>query len=320
MTIRIAVVGVGKIARDQHLPVIVASPDFALAALVSRHDPGLDAPWYPTLDALLASETPVDAIALCTPTAVRYDLAALAMQRGVHCLLEKPPAATLSEFDAMRAVAEECGTTLFASWHSRFAACVGQAQEWLAGRHIKSVAITWREDVRHWHPGQDWIWEPEGFGVFDPGSNALSIATKILPRPFFLTAGTLGIPANRAAPIAADLIFSDGHGAAISMDLDWRQTGPQSWNIVVETDAGTMKLTNGGANLTLPGDPRVHGEGQYGGLRAEYAGMYAHFAALVAAGQSDADIAPLRHVADAFLRGRRVSVEPFDEQGDSDGF
>ena len=144
MTIRIAVVGVGKIARDQHLPVIVASPDFALAALVSRHDPGLDAPWYPTLDALLASETPVDAIALCTPTAVRYDLAALAMQRGVHCLLEKPPAATLSEFDAMRAVAEECGTTLFASWHSRFAACVGQAQEWLAGRHIKSVAITWR--------------------------------------------------------------------------------------------------------------------------------------------------------------------------------
>lgn len=320
MSIRIAVIGVGKIARDQHLPVIAANPDFELAALVDRHDPGLDVPWFPTLAALLASDTPVDAIALCTPTAVRYELAALAMRRGVHCLLEKPPAATLSEFEAMRAVAEECGTTLFASWHSRFAACVDQARKWLAPRQIKTVSITWREDVRHWHPGQDWIWEPEGFGVFDPGSNALSIATKILPRPFFLTGGTLSIPANRAAPIAANLTFSDGHGAAISMDLDWRQTGPQSWNIVVETDEDTVKLTNGGANLTLPGDPRVHGEGQYGGLRAEYASMYDRFSTLIAARQSDADIAPLRHVADALLRGRRVRVEPFFEQSDGSRF
>lgn len=313
MTIRIAVVGVGKIARDQHLPVIADNPDFALAAVVSRNDPRLNAPWYPTLDALLAGDTPVDAIALCTPTAVRYAPAALAMRRGVHCLLEKPPAATLSEFEAMRAVADASGATLFASWHSRFAACVDQARVWLAGRQILSVAITWREDVRHWHPGQDWIWEPEGFGVFDPGSNALSIATAILPRAFFLSGATLSMPANRAAPIAADLSFVDGHGVTITLDLDWRQTGPQSWTIVVETDAGTMELTNGGANLALPGDPQRYGEGQYGGLRAEYAGMYARFAALIAAGKSDADIAPLRHVADAMLRGRRVTVEPFVE-------
>lgn len=311
--IRIAVVGVGKIAQDQHLPVIAASPDFELAALVTGRNPGANAPWFPTLDALIESDTNVDAIALCTPSHVRYEPAAKAMRQGLHCLLEKPPAVTLSEFEALRSVADATGSTLFVAWHSRYAACVEQARQWLAQRQIKSVRVTWREDVRHWHPGQEWIWEPEGFGVFDPGSNALSIATHILPRPFFLTEATLAIPANRAAPIAADLMFSDGHGVAIAMDLDWRQTGPQSWDIVVETDIGALSLTNGGANLSLPADAQMYGVGVYGGLRAEYTSLYARFAELIRAGQSEADIAPLRHVADAFLRGRRQQVEAFED-------
>ena len=46
---------------------------------------------------------------------------------------------------------------------------------WSSGR------IIWKEDVHHWHPGQRWIWEPGGFGVFDPGINALSVLTEILP-------------------------------------------------------------------------------------------------------------------------------------------
>ena len=52
--------------------------------------------------------------------------------------------------------------------------------DWLAGRTIRRVECTWKEDVRVWHPGQAWIWEP-GIGVFDPGINALSVLTRILP-------------------------------------------------------------------------------------------------------------------------------------------
>ena len=33
----VALVGVGKIARDQHIPAIATDPDFALVAGVSRH-------------------------------------------------------------------------------------------------------------------------------------------------------------------------------------------------------------------------------------------------------------------------------------------
>jgi D-galactose 1-dehydrogenase len=303
--VRIAVVGVGKIARDQHLPAIAGNNAFSLAATVSPHDPGVEGiPHHVSFDDLLEQGPAVDAVALCTPPQVRYDLAAQALKRGIHVFLEKPPGATLSEVAALRARADSVGASLFAAWHSRFAAGVAPARAWLAERRIDSVAIVWREDVRVWHPGQAWIWEPGGLGVFDPGINALSIATHILPRPFFLKKATLVLPSNRAAPIAADMQFCDTAGATITMDLDWRQTGPQSWDIIVETDAGTLKLSQGGSVLSLPTGTE-HSED------IEYPGLYGRFATLIRSGRSEVDTSPLRLVADAFLRGRRETTEAF---------
>lgn len=305
--IRIAVIGLGKIARDQHLPAIAGNREYSLAATVSPDGASVDGiPHFASFDALLDSGPAIDAVSLCTPPQVRYDLASKALAHGLHVFLEKPPGATLAEVAMLQGAAETSGTTLFAAWHSRFAAGVAPARAWLADKRIEKVEITWREDVRVWHPGQAWIWEPGGLGVFDPGINALSIATCILTNPIFLESGTLEIPENRAAPIAADLSFRDSCGAPVHMDLDWRQTGPQSWDIVVETDRGILKLSSGGAILNLPtGD--THEEDR------EYAGLYGHFAQLIRDRRSDTDIAPLRLVADAFLRSTRKTVEPFTD-------
>jgi D-galactose 1-dehydrogenase len=305
--ISIAIVGMGKIARDQHLPAIAGNAEFDLVASVSPRDPGVEGVAnFRSLEALLADGPAIDSIALCTPPQVRYSLAAMALDKGLHVFLEKPPGATLAEVDALEAQAAQTGATLFAGWHSRFAAGVAPAKAWLADRRIDRVSIVWREDVRVWHPGQAWIWEPGGLGVFDPGINALSIATEILPEPFFLASATLSTPANRAAPIAADLAFRSASGTPITMDLDWRQTGPQSWDIVVHTDAGTLRLARGGAVLTLPEGSSEHDD-------AEYAGLYARFAALVRDGRSEVDTTPFTLVADAFLRGTRKSVEAFND-------
>lgn len=305
--IRIAVIGVGKIARDQHLPAIAGTQAFDLVATVSPHDPGVEGiPHFASLEELLEKGPDIDAVALCTPPQVRYRLAVQALKRGIHVFLEKPPGATLSEVVALRDHADKANVTLFASWHSRFAAGVAPARKWLTERRIEKVSVVWREDVRIWHPGQAWIWEPGGLGVFDPGINALSILTHILPRPVFLKAATLSIPENRAAPIAADLSFCDSAGAHIHMDLDWRQTGQQSWDIVVETDAGTLRLSQGGAVLSLPSGTERNRD-------LEYPGLYSRFAELIRSGRSDVDIGPLRLVADAFLLGRRNTVEPFHD-------
>lgn len=304
--IKIAIVGLGKIAHDQHLPSIRANGAFDLAATVSSRDEAVhELQHFRTLGELLAADVEIDAVALCTPPQVRYTLAVQAIAAGKHVFLEKPPGATLAEVALLDRQAEAAGITLFASWHSRYAGGVAPARQWLSKRTVRRASIRWREDVRVWHPGQDWIWEPGGLGVFDPGINALSIATHILP-PFFLTDATLSLPANRAAPIAADLQFQMGDGTPVHMDLDWRQTGPQSWDIIVETDGGTLTLAKGGAVLTTP-------EGTQVGEDREYARLYARFAELVHGGVRDLDTVPLQLVADAFLRGRREMVDEFHD-------
>src|SRR5207247_854744 len=119
---------------------------------------------------------------------------------------------------------------------SRYAAAVAQSRAWLAGRTLRKASIGWKEDVRHWHPGQTWIFEAGGFGVFDPGINALSILTEVVRDPILVTAAELEVPANRQAPIAARLAMETAKGAPIEAVFDFRQTGPQTWDIVLEAD------------------------------------------------------------------------------------
>ena len=305
--IRIGIVGIGKIARDQHLPALRASSEFKLVASASRNATVDGLPGYSTLPEMLEAHPELDAISLCTPPQGRHELASLALSSGKHVMLEKPPGATLSEVEDLRVRAEGSGHILFATWHSRYAPCVEPARAWLAERRITSARIDWREDVRRWHPGQAWIWEPGGMGVFDPGINALSIATRVLPRPFFLKEGVLRFPENRQAPISADLVFGDTEGVRIDVGLDWLQTGPQTWDIRVETDGGTLLLSKGGSRLEVDGALICEKP------EAEYAGLYERFGRLVREGRSDVDVSPLRHVADAFLSSRRETVEPFNE-------
>src|SRR3979411_2868322 len=208
--IRMAIVGLGKIARDQHIPAIAGTAGIELAAIASRNASIDGTAHFATLDEMLTAAPDIDAVALCTPPQVRGSQAAATLKAGKHVLLEKPPGATVSELTPLVAVARQTGRTLFATWHSRFAPAVEPARAFLASRQIRSVVVEWKEDVRVWHPGQAWIWEPGGLGVFEPGINALSVLTRILPRPFFLTEAELSYPGNRAAPIAANLAFSDG--------------------------------------------------------------------------------------------------------------
>jgi len=307
VTIRLAIIGLGKIAGDQHIPAIAATDGIELAAIADPKG-GIDGfAHFATLDQLLADAPDIDAVAICTPPQVRSALAAAALKAGKHVLLEKPPGATISELDPLIAAARQTGRTLFATWHSRFAPAVEPAREFLAARQIKSVVVEWKEDVRVWHPRQAWIWEPGGFGVFDPGINALSILTRILPRPFFLTRAELSFPRNCAAPIAADLVFSDQASTPIRAEFDWRQTGPQTWDIRVETDAGRLTLSSGGSRLVH--DERILVDEK----KAAYRGIYRRFVELIASGASDVDLSPLVHVADAFMLGRRRDVEPFVE-------
>jgi D-galactose 1-dehydrogenase len=307
MPYRIAVVGVGKIARDQHLPCIGKSGKFTLVAGVSRSARIDGVPNFESLSALKASNLKVDCVALCTPPSVRLAMAREAMDHGWHLLIEKPPTPTVGELLAMEAYAKKKKRVLYATWHSRYNKSVDMAKAKLKGKHVDFLRVTWKEDVHKWHPGQEWIWQPGGFGVFDPGINALSIVTKILPESVFVESATIEVPANAATPIGASIRFKRGDGAPakLSAVFDWRQKAGETWEIEVGTKDGMkLHLKNGGSVLEIDGKP-VHKA-----VLHEYEDIYARFARLLKAKRSEVDPVPLQLVSDCFMLGKPVTVEP----------
>jgi D-galactose 1-dehydrogenase len=306
---KIAIIGLGKISQDQHLPVIDASDDFVLAAVVSSRGLGhRDVPSFRTPAELYRAVPEVEIVAVNTPPPVRHAIARAALQAGKDVLLEKPPAATLTELADLEACAAAKRRVLFATWHSVFNPAVDRTRDLLAEGGVRSVRIEWREDVKKWHPGQDWVWEPGGFGVFDPGINALSIFARIMPSTPFVTSAELVYPSNRQTPIAARLVFStaDRSPPVLSADFDWREKGVEQWHMKIETaDGRSARLFKGGAALSV--DDKLAAEA----ASEEYQRIYRHFAQLLDARRSDVDAAPLRLVADAMLLGRRVATDPF---------
>ena len=302
--IRIAIIGFGKIAADQHVPSIAGNPRFELAATSSRSGQGIQ-PVFTDWRELIRSVEGLEAVAITTPPEPRYEIARECLLAGLHCLLEKPPATGLSQMHDLACLAEAQQVTLMTTWHAQHHSTVDDAAKALAGKRIASMEILWHEDVHKWHPSQTWIWDAGGFGVFDPGINAFSIATKIFPGGLFVKSAELAVPSNAQTPIAADVLFSSPEAdGPLTASLDWRRTEGEEWTITVRTgDGRTVRLEDGGSRLLIDGKAQADdGPG-------EYPDIYRTFVDLIDQRQSLVDVAPLRLVADCLLVGKTARVD-----------
>jgi len=299
----LALVGIGKIARDQHLPAISADPSFRLVATASRNARVDGVPGYRSVGEALKAHPEIDVVSLATPPQPRYEQALAAIAAGKSVMLEKPPGVRAGDVETLAALADAAGVSLFASWHAREASGVSAAKSWLAGRTIEAVSVNWLEDIRVWHPGQDWVLERAGLGVFDPGINALSILTEILPFPLELKAAKLAVPSNREAPVRAELALDAS--CPVTAVFDFLHPGEPAWKIDVKTTGGTLRLEAGGERLLIDGAPHALPAAD------EYGRLYRRFAALVASGESDLDVRPLTLVLEALSQGTTMEAPAF---------
>jgi D-galactose 1-dehydrogenase len=309
MAIRLGLVGLGQIARNRHLPSIAANGEFVLAGL-SSHSGGPDVAGlvvHPDHRAMLAA-CELDAVVICTPPAARFAIARDALLAGKHVVLEKPPAATMGEAEALARLAAREKRVLFATWHSQYNTAVEEARRFLAGKRVASFRVDWNEDFRKYHPDQGWIWEAEGLGVFDMGINALSVLSRLFAHPPFVRSAELRIAENHAAPLSAVLRFGslDGDGS-MEMHMDWGHSGPDQREVRIATQCGhEVALLDSGGRLVIDGVVAVEER------RAEYPMLYARFAELLRRGRSDVDLVPLQMTLDALALGRRVALPRFE--------
>jgi D-galactose 1-dehydrogenase len=306
--IRLGIVGVGKIARDHHIPSVVGNPSYQFTAVSSRNSQTPGVRNFHSIGEMLAQLPDLDAVSICTPPQLHYEAARLALTSGRHVLLEKPPCTSLTQLRHLESLATVHAVTLYQTWHSQHAHGVAPAAQLLRQHELKNIRVTWKEDVRMWHPGQTWIWQAGGFGVFDIGFNPLSILTRLIEEPIFASAATLYVPANCETPIAATANLDTPSGVEILLELDFRHTGTQTWDIDMETDGGALKLAAGGGRLMRDNVPVPIDESN---LASEYRSIYRRFAELVAQKRSEVDASPMQLVADIFLIANRIAVEPF---------
>ncbi len=178
--------------------------------------------------------------------------AAIALAAGKHVLLEKPPGATVAEITPLhrcvaRGAADAVHGLALRAMRPRSSRCgrllagrkINVGPDHLEGRRA-GLASGAGLDLRH----------PGGLGVFDPGINALSILTRILPqsgvRDLGRTLHSRPIARRRSPPALRSRMLQ---GLKIAAEFDFRQTGPQSWDIEIETDAGPVSLSQGGRKL-----------------------------------------------------------------------
>jgi predicted dehydrogenase len=142
MAVRIGVIGAGALG-FHHTRILRDVPG---AELVGFHDANperaakvhaeLGVPSFEVLDELLDR---VEAVSVVVPTPYHYKVAAPALERGLHVLIEKPIAVTLEEADGLLAIAKRTGAVVQIGHVERFNRAVRAALPFVdAPRFIES--------------------------------------------------------------------------------------------------------------------------------------------------------------------------------------
>ena len=157
MTIRIGIIGCGKIAQVRHIPEYAANPDAELRGFYDLNYErahslteiyGGEA--YTTVDTLIA-DPEIDAVSICAANFAHADLSIKALRAGKHVLCEKPMAVTLEECEAMVAEAEKAGKFLMIGHNQRLAKAHVWAKKLIKDGLIGRI-ITFRTSFGHGGP------------------------------------------------------------------------------------------------------------------------------------------------------------------------
>lgn len=171
MTLKVAMLGTGRIAGLKLLPAIAKSDNVVLWSVLSR-DAGRAAelakqygaqsptPGYSDLDAMLADDQ-LDAIIIATPDKLHSAQAIAAARAGKHVFCEKPMTTSVEEAEAMvsacRAANVKLGVAFHLRWHPGLRKLHKAVADGLLGE-LRHMRIQWSfqaPDAENWRAGTD---------------------------------------------------------------------------------------------------------------------------------------------------------------------
>ncbi|CAI6063684.1 Putative oxidoreductase YceM [Paenibacillus sp. JJ-100] len=146
---RIAIIGLGGIARKVYLPLLSAHPRVEVVGIMNRSpEPVKEIQQVyriergtSDLKELLSWE--LDAVFVHTATESHFEIVMACLEKGLAVYVDKPLSYTLRESEEMTAFAEAQGLLLAVGFNRRFAPMYRKAKEWMqGGKGYETLTLT----------------------------------------------------------------------------------------------------------------------------------------------------------------------------------
>lgn len=143
--VRIGVAGVGHWARTAHLPAVAADPRAELVAIADPDPANLErsARRYDVEafddPAEMLARCALDALVVATPHRYHHPIAADAIGRGIHVLIEKPMVLEPADGRALITAADAAGVQIVVGYTWHYNRQVLLARDWIAQGRIGSI-------------------------------------------------------------------------------------------------------------------------------------------------------------------------------------
>ena len=223
MTIRVGIIGCGKIAQVRHIPEYAANPNtevygfydinLARAEELAKQYGGKA---FATYEELLADES-IEAVSVCAANHVHAEITIAALKAGKHVLCEKPMAVTLPECEAMVAAAKESGKYLMIGQNQRLAKAHAKAKELIEQGAIGRV-LTFRTIFGHGGP-ETWSVDPgKNTWFFDKTKAAMGAMADLGIHKTDMIQYVLGSKIVKTQAVLTTLDKKDATGGLIGVD------------------------------------------------------------------------------------------------------
>ncbi len=281
--VRVAIVGVGAIAINSHLPSYVKRNDVEIVGFVDletervhkiakkfAEDHGCPVPGvFSTIESMI-EHTSVDAVSICTPNSTHVEYATKALQNGLHVLLEKPMSTSAEEAKALEQLALSRGKTAMVGMSHRYREDVTVLKRFIEAGDLGNIYYAKTRILRRRGTPRGWFTDLQisgGGPLMDIGVHALDLTWWLMGMPKIHSANGFMIKGvenekvdfnqsweamsstNKQNEVYTTEDFAAaflrfGNNSAMQLEVSWALNGP-------EDDALKVELYGSRGGLTL---------------------------------------------------------------------
>ena len=253
----IAVVGVGRIAANYHLPALSACEGVRLVAVADIDEAraqevaskfGYEHAFADYRRVLERKD--VDAICLLTQYEARREVVTACAQAGKHVFTQKPLAGTVAEGEAMVAAVKQGGIRLVTSFmHNYFPETRLTKQLLDEGAIGQLVFMRQRNATRNPYEralelrGATWDIGPHGIGMIHHLAGARITRVQAMMDVFNKPASAREVRGGRAVDVLAVMNYTLSDGRLVSHEVQWTsEAGTLAWSSELFGDQGGILL------------------------------------------------------------------------------